>query len=577
METLLQRLVANPHDQEALAYAHRCGTVDPRAYAILLEKVGQATADPAYAAHWLSEAANVWSTTIGDAHHAARTLIIAIEKDPTVRTASERLTQLYRDKGDLKALVALLERLVNSLTPLVKERPDVRPYLVSIHEELGQLWSNQPFSRPERAVENWRRVAEFDPRNQYAIFAAREMLKAAQQWADAVQYFAMEQAIVGDPERKIALYCDEADVRRRARDRPGATQALRHARALRPDDIALKQEVGISILDRLDAGEDLPLFERDEAARIFVSLAEAHDGAYGMSCCVSALKAQPGNDRAMQLADYYAGQLDRAGEIAPQYAAYLGANPNGFMGETVRAKIGAARQPPTPTPVQGRQRSQALQATGSALAAPPMPISSAQAASRSLPPAPVPVQASAPRTGKVFWGEAAALRELVELTASVSSGAVRAVEDKGTGSGLPRRLGEPRVETGDADREPVHVFVSHAPADAGLREELEKHISLLTRHLVIRTWHEALVVGGDDWRAVAGERLDAAQVIIFLVSADYLASERCYELETRSLAGWRSADHPRPRPRLRVGASAVCKPRRVPQELYGRDELVKPQ
>ena len=77
MEMLIQRLVANPHDEEALAYAHRAGTVDPRSYAILLERVGQASTDPAYAAHWLSEAANVWSTTIGDAHHAARTLMIA--------------------------------------------------------------------------------------------------------------------------------------------------------------------------------------------------------------------------------------------------------------------------------------------------------------------------------------------------------------------------------------------------------------------------------------------------------------------------------------------------------------------
>src|SRR3954447_15738711 len=129
METLIQRLVANPHDEEALGYAHRAGGQDPRAYAILLEKVGQATTDPAYAAHWLSEAANVWSTTIGDAHHAARTLMRAIEKDPTQGTAGERLAQLYREKGDQKALVALLEKLVKMLTPLVYERQEVRAQL----------------------------------------------------------------------------------------------------------------------------------------------------------------------------------------------------------------------------------------------------------------------------------------------------------------------------------------------------------------------------------------------------------------------------------------------------------------
>src|ERR1700744_2356220 len=142
METLIQRLVANPHDEEALAYAHRAGSVDPRAYAILLEKVGQATTDPAYAAHWLSEAANVWSTTIGDAHHAARTLMIAIEKDPTARTAADRLAQLYRDKGDLKALVALLERLVKSLSPLLAERPEGRGQLPAMHQGLGGLWTD---------------------------------------------------------------------------------------------------------------------------------------------------------------------------------------------------------------------------------------------------------------------------------------------------------------------------------------------------------------------------------------------------------------------------------------------------
>jgi len=348
METLIQRLVANPHDEEALAYAHRAGTQDPRAYAVLLEKVGTATTDPAYAAHWLSEAANVWSTTIGDAHHAARTLMGAIEKDPTARTAADRLAQLYRDKGDQKALVALLERLVKSLTPLLGERPEVRAQLTSMHEELGRLWSEPPFARPERALENWRRLAELDPQHAYAIYAAREMLKAQQQWADAVPYFAMEQALVDDPERKLALYRDEAEIRRRAGDLSGATQALRSARQGRPDDAALKQEVGVVILERISAGELVPQPEREESAQLFVSLAEAYDGEYGLSYSVSALKAVPGNDRAMQLADYYAGKLGRTVELAPRYAAYLQANPGGFMANEARAKAGS--MPPTQAP-----------------------------------------------------------------------------------------------------------------------------------------------------------------------------------------------------------------------------------
>src|SRR5262245_44178649 len=321
MDTLMHRLVANPHDEEALAYAHRAGTQDPRSYAILLEKVGAATTDPGYSAHWLSEAANVWSTTIGDAHQAARILMGAIEKDPTQRTAADRLAQLYRDKGDQKALVALLERLVKSLTPLVKDRPDVRPHLASMHEELGRLWSDSPFARPDRAIENWRRLAELDPQNVYAIYAARELLKSQQQFSEAIPYFAMEQALVEDPERKFALFRDEAETRKHAGDLSGASQALRNARSYRPDDLAMKQEVGLMILERISAGEPVAPAEREEAGQLFVSLAELYDGEYGLSYAVSALKATPGNDRAMQLADYYASKLNRVAELAPRYAA----------------------------------------------------------------------------------------------------------------------------------------------------------------------------------------------------------------------------------------------------------------
>src|SRR5579864_2503508 len=115
VDSLVRRLVNNPHDEEALSHAHQAGASDPKSYALLLERVGSETRDPAYASHWLSEAANVWSTTLGDAHRAARVLMQAIERDPTQRTASDRLAQLYRDKGDVKALVALLERRVKAL------------------------------------------------------------------------------------------------------------------------------------------------------------------------------------------------------------------------------------------------------------------------------------------------------------------------------------------------------------------------------------------------------------------------------------------------------------------------------
>src|SRR5688572_32370431 len=67
-EALVQRLVQNPHDQDAITLAHQAGQSDPKAYALLLEKVGTATSDPAFACHWLTESANVWTTTQSEEH-----------------------------------------------------------------------------------------------------------------------------------------------------------------------------------------------------------------------------------------------------------------------------------------------------------------------------------------------------------------------------------------------------------------------------------------------------------------------------------------------------------------------------
>ena len=142
-ETLIERLVANPHDADALAHAHHQGEADPQGYASLLEQVGTRTEDPSYASHWLSEAANVWSVTLGDAHRAARVLMLAVDRDPTQPLAADRLAQLYRDKGDIKALVAMIERRVRLLTPMLASQPEasatLRPLLATLHEELGRL------------------------------------------------------------------------------------------------------------------------------------------------------------------------------------------------------------------------------------------------------------------------------------------------------------------------------------------------------------------------------------------------------------------------------------------------------
>ncbi len=344
VDAIVQRLVANPHDQDALTYAHQAGASDPRSYATLLERVGRETPDPAYASHWLSEAANVWSTTLGDAHHAAEVLLLAVVKDPTQDVAADRLAQLYRDKGDVKGLVALLEKRAKLLAPVASQDDAFRAKLAAMHEELGTLWAEPPLSQPMRALDNFKRAYETDPQSVFAIYSARELLKAQQQYAEALPLFAMEQALVADHERKMALYRDQADVCRLAQDFATLTDTLRQLRAYAPDDPGLMQEQATSVLERVRLGH--PVGDEDvlEGGQLFVALAESYDGEHGYSYSLAALEIDPTNDRAIQLATYYGEQLGRAAELPQWWKKYLSANPTGAMAQEIGAKLQEAGQ-----------------------------------------------------------------------------------------------------------------------------------------------------------------------------------------------------------------------------------------
>ncbi|HEX9987254.1 MAG TPA: TIR domain-containing protein [Chloroflexia bacterium] len=80
-------------------------------------------------------------------------------------------------------------------------------------------------------------------------------------------------------------------------------------------------------------------------------------------------------------------------------------------------------------------------------------------------------------------------------------------------------------------REPVEVFYSYAHEDEGLRNELEKHLSILKRTGVITGWHDRKIIAGHDWEKEIDARLNRAKVILLLISADFLASDYCYGIE----------------------------------------------
>ncbi len=79
----------------------------------------------------------------------------------------------------------------------------------------------------------------------------------------------------------------------------------------------------------------------------------------------------------------------------------------------------------------------------------------------------------------------------------------------------------------------LEIFYSYAHEDEELRNQLEKHLSLLKRQGFISGWYDRLISAGTDWAREIDIHLDSAQIILLLVSADFMYSEYCYGIEMK--------------------------------------------
>ena len=77
----------------------------------------------------------------------------------------------------------------------------------------------------------------------------------------------------------------------------------------------------------------------------------------------------------------------------------------------------------------------------------------------------------------------------------------------------------------------AHVFFSYSHADEDLRNELEKHLAGLLRQGVITAWHDRRIGPGEELHGHIHEQLNTADIVLLLVSADFLASDYCYDVE----------------------------------------------
>ncbi len=77
----------------------------------------------------------------------------------------------------------------------------------------------------------------------------------------------------------------------------------------------------------------------------------------------------------------------------------------------------------------------------------------------------------------------------------------------------------------------LDLLISYAHADEELHDQLAKHLKPLEREGVIRPWHDRRITPGREFEGAIDEKLDEAELILLLISPDFVNSEYCWEKE----------------------------------------------
>lgn len=84
---------------------------------------------------------------------------------------------------------------------------------------------------------------------------------------------------------------------------------------------------------------------------------------------------------------------------------------------------------------------------------------------------------------------------------------------------------------GGRDTQALKVFVSYSHADEKLKNSVLHHLKPLERMGLITEWHDRKLLPGDAWGDVISQNIEEADIVLLLVSIDFINSKYCYDVE----------------------------------------------
>jgi small GTP-binding protein len=75
------------------------------------------------------------------------------------------------------------------------------------------------------------------------------------------------------------------------------------------------------------------------------------------------------------------------------------------------------------------------------------------------------------------------------------------------------------------------LFISYSHKDAEYKDELLNRLKVISRQFNVDTWHDEQLLAGDKIDPEIIKQLDVADMVIMLISPDFIASDYCFETE----------------------------------------------
>jgi internalin A len=85
----------------------------------------------------------------------------------------------------------------------------------------------------------------------------------------------------------------------------------------------------------------------------------------------------------------------------------------------------------------------------------------------------------------------------------------------------------------DFTESPLRLFYSYSHKDEDHQADLEIHLSLLRRKGLLETWSDRKITPGQEWAGEIDKALERANIILLLISSDFIASNYCYDIEMK--------------------------------------------